>query len=98
MVRCVPDAEALGLALDQEYAQGWRETRLWCTLCGRERLMGVFLPQPDGNTNLHMQCPACEERYGLIDTQSNNVHSKGLVRLDGVQSFCGRRGNAPCRR
>ncbi len=81
------DAEALGLALDQEYAGGWRETRLWCTLCGRQRLVGVFLPQPGGSANLHMQCPACEERYGLIDTQSNNVHSKGLVRLDGVQSF-----------
>ncbi|MGO8948752.1 MAG: RNA polymerase sigma factor [Ktedonobacterales bacterium] len=81
------DAEALGLALDQEYTGGWRETRLWCTLCGRQRLVGVFLPQPGGSANLHMQCPACEQRYGLIDTQGNNVHSKGLVRLDGVQSF-----------
>ena len=81
------DAEALGLALDQEYTGGWRETRLWCTLCGRQRLVGVFLPQPGGSANLHMQCPACEERYGLIDSSSNNVHSKGLVQLDGVQSF-----------
>jgi RNA polymerase sigma-70 factor (ECF subfamily) len=81
------DAEALGLTLDQEYTGGWRETRLWCTLCGRHRLFGVLLPQPGGSANLHMQCPACEQRYGLIDTQSNNVHSKGLVRLDGVQSF-----------
>ena len=81
------DAEALGLALDQECTGGWRETRLWCTLCGRQRLMGVFLPQPGGSANLHMQCPACEQRYGLIDSSSNNVHSKGLVRLDGVQSF-----------
>lgn len=82
-----PDAEALGLALDQEYAGGWRETRLWCTLCGRHRLFGVFLPQPSGSANLHMQCPVCEQHYGLSDTQSNNVHSKGLVRLDGLQSF-----------
>lgn len=82
-----PDAEALGLALDQEYTGGWRETRLWCTLCGRQRLFGVFLPQPGGSVNLHMQCPACEQRYGLSDTQSNNVHSKGLVRLDSLQSF-----------
>jgi RNA polymerase sigma-70 factor (ECF subfamily) len=81
------DAEALGLALNPEYAGGWRETRLWCTLCGRQRLVGAFLPQPDGSANLHMQCPACEERYGLVDTQSNNIHSKGLVRLDGVQTF-----------
>ncbi|GHO72029.1 hypothetical protein KSC_109210 [Ktedonobacter sp. SOSP1-52] len=81
------DAEALGLALDQEYAGGWRETRLWCTLCGRHRLFGAFLPQPDGSANLHMQCPACEQRYSLSDPKSNNVHSKGLVRLDGLQSF-----------
>ncbi len=81
------DAEALGLALDQECTGGWRETRLWCTLCGRQRLVGVFLPQPGGSANLHMQCPACEQRYGLVDSSSNNVHSKGLVRLDGVQSF-----------
>jgi RNA polymerase sigma factor (sigma-70 family) len=81
------DAEALGLALDEEYMGGWRETRLWCTLCGHQRLMGVFLPQPDGSANLHMQCPACEERFGLIDTNSNNVHSKGLIQLDAVQSF-----------
>ena len=81
------DAEALGLALDQEYVGGWCETRLWCTLCGRHRLFGVFLLQPGGSANLHMQCPACEQRYGLSDTQSNNVHSKGLVRLDGLQSF-----------
>lgn len=81
------DAEALGLALDQQYAGGWRETRLWCTLCGRHRLLGVFLPQPGGNANLHMRCSECEQRYGLTDIQSSNVHSKGLVRLDGLQSF-----------
>ncbi|HEY7416102.1 MAG TPA: sigma-70 family RNA polymerase sigma factor [Ktedonobacteraceae bacterium] len=81
------DAEALGLALDQEYAGGWCETRLWCTLCGCRRLLGIFLPQPGDRTNLHMQCPECEQRYGFSDIQSNNVHSKGLVRLDGLRSF-----------
>lgn len=81
------DAEALGISLDQEYVEGWRETRLWCGLCGKRRLMGAFLPQPDGSANLHMRCPHCEERSGLIDIDSSNVHSKGLVRLDGVTSF-----------
>src|SRR5215469_1576731 len=38
------DAESLGLALDQELAAGWRETRLWCNICGRRRLQGIFLP------------------------------------------------------
>lgn len=81
------DAEALGLAVDQENAYGWHETRLWCTLCGQRRLMGMLLPQPDGGTNLHMQCPECEQRYGLSDVHNSNVHSKGLVRLDGLESF-----------
>ena len=81
------DAQALGLSLDQEYSGGWQETRLWCTLCGRRRLMGMFLPQPDGGTNLHMRCPACERNSGLIDVDNSTVHSKGLVRLDGLTSF-----------
>jgi hypothetical protein len=81
------DAEALGLALDEEHAGGWRETRLWCTLCGRRRLMGLFLPQADGGTNLHMRCPDCEQRYGPGDVHSGNVHSRGLVQLDGLRAF-----------
>ncbi len=81
------DAEALGLALDEDSAEGWRETRLWCTLCGRRRLAGVFLPQPDGGMNLHMRCPDCEQRYGISDIDGSNVHSKGLVQLSGLQSF-----------
>jgi RNA polymerase sigma factor (sigma-70 family) len=81
------DAEALDLTLDLESAGGWRETRLWCTLCGRRRLMGMFLPQPDGGVNLHMRCPDCEWDYGLSDVHNSNVHSKGLVQLAGLQSF-----------
>src|SRR5579862_315927 len=81
------DAETLGLTLDQEVADGWRETRLWCTLCGQRRLMGMFLPQPDGSVNLHMRCPDCERRYGLSDVHNSNVHSRGVIQLDGLQSF-----------
>src|SRR5215467_10257991 len=75
------DAEALDLPLDPEDAGGWRATRVWCTLCGRRRLMGMFLPQPDGGVNLHMRCPDCEQHHGLTDVHSSNVHSKGLIRL-----------------
>ncbi len=81
------EAEAFGLALDDESAQGWRETRLWCTLCGRRRLAGMFIVQPDGSVNLHMRCPDCEQRSGLSDIDSSSVHSKGLIRLDGLRSF-----------
>lgn len=75
------DAESLGLALDQELAAGWRETRLWCNVCGQRRLQGIFLPQPGGSVNLHLRCPDCAQLYGL------ELHSKGLVQLDGVRSF-----------
>ena len=79
------DAEALGLPLDQESVGGWRETRLWCSFCGQRRLMGMFLPQANGGTNLHMCCPECEQHDGLSDVHNSNVHSKGLVQLDGLQ-------------
>jgi RNA polymerase sigma factor (sigma-70 family) len=81
------DAEALGLALDADNSGGWRHTRLWCALCGRRRLMGVFVPQPTGSVNLHMRCPDCEQHYGLTDVDNSSVHSKGLVHLDGVHAF-----------
>ncbi|MGH2481857.1 MAG: RNA polymerase sigma factor, partial [Ktedonobacteraceae bacterium] len=73
------ETQAFGLLLDPQNTQGWQETRLWCMLCGQHRLSGLFLAQPDGSVNLHMQCPACEQRYGLSDLHSSNVHSKGLV-------------------
>ncbi|HEX6541590.1 MAG TPA: sigma-70 family RNA polymerase sigma factor [Ktedonobacterales bacterium] len=81
------EAEAFGLALDDEIAQGWQETRQWCTLCGQRRLSGMFLVQPDGSVNLHVRCSGCEQRYGLCDIDSNSVHSKGLVALAGLRSF-----------
>jgi len=76
------EAESLGLVLDNESATGWRETRLWCTVCGRRRLQGTFEPWPGGTVSLHLRCPDCSQRSGL-----SNVHSKGLVQLDGLRSF-----------
>ena len=76
------EAETFGLALDPDPATGPRETRLWCHLCGRRRLLGSFVPQPDGSVKLHLDCPDCAERYGL-----GHIHSKGLVRLEGIRSF-----------
>jgi RNA polymerase sigma factor (sigma-70 family) len=81
------EAEAFGLALDDASAQGWHETRLWCTLCGRRHLSGMFIAQPDGSINLHMRCPDCAQRSDLSDIDSSSVHSKGLIQLDGLRSF-----------
>ncbi|HEX5439442.1 MAG TPA: sigma-70 family RNA polymerase sigma factor, partial [Ktedonobacterales bacterium] len=80
------EAEAFGLALDDASEQGWRETRLWCPLCGR-RLAGMFIVQPDGSLNLHMRCPQCERDSDLCDIDSSSIHSKGLIQLDGLRSF-----------
>lgn len=76
------DAESFGLALDPALAEGWQETRIWCSVCGRRMQRGLFVPQPDGSVNLHMHCPDCLERYDL-----SSIHSMGLVPLDGVRAF-----------
>ena len=80
------DAEAFGLALDEASAEGWIETRLWCSLCGGH-LTGLFITQPDGDLNLHMRCAACEQHHGLCDVDGSSIHSKGLVPLAGLRSF-----------
>lgn len=77
------EAESLGLILEPVAMAEWQETRLWCSICGRRRLYGMFLPtQPEGNQNLHLRCPDCAQRYGL-----DTVHSMGLVPLNGLHSF-----------
>jgi RNA polymerase sigma factor (sigma-70 family) len=65
------DAASFGLALEQEAAQGWRESRLWCPCCGRQRLQGIFMPMPGGDdASLRMRCPNCCARddNDLINT------------------------------
>ncbi len=76
------EAEALGLSLDGELAQGWRETRIWCQVCGRRRLHGLFIPQPDGGVNLHLECPDCSRSHCW-----GKIHSMGLVDLGSLRSF-----------
>src|SRR5207249_2206146 len=67
----------------QQHADGWRDTSLWCSLCGHAHLQGSFVEQgPDGGFNIHLRCPGCFQRYG-IDT----VHSMGLVSLIGLRTF-----------
>jgi RNA polymerase sigma factor (sigma-70 family) len=75
------DAEALGLVLDGELAQGWRETRIWCPVCGRRRLLGRFIPKPNGGVNLCLECPECSQSCW------GKIVSMGLVDLRGLRSF-----------
>jgi RNA polymerase sigma factor (sigma-70 family) len=75
------DAEALGLSFGEELAQGWRESRIWCPVCGRRRLRGTFIPKPGGSVDLHMECPDCSRRLW------GKIVSMGLVDLSGLRSF-----------
>ncbi len=77
-------AEAFGLALDEDSGEGWVETRLWCPLCARKRLQGYFVHFADSaqGPNLHLRCPDCARRYG-----QDTIHSMGLIALNGLHSF-----------
>lgn len=77
------DAESCGLALDPMQSQGWRDTRLWCWLCGKHRMIGIFETQPNGHVDLRMRCPECSSRYNLDVVSS----SMGLVPMEGLRSF-----------
>lgn len=77
------EAETYGLVLDGVMPEGWQETRIWCNLCGRRRLLGIFDRMPDGKINLRLRCPDCSRRFGHLD----NYASKGIVDLTGMSSF-----------
>ena len=74
------DAEAFGLVLNQEVALGWRETREWCNLCGRLRLRGLFVPQPNDRVSLRLRCPDCSPRYG-------DMFNCSIISVAGFHSF-----------
>lgn len=77
------EAQAFGLALDEDVVEGWRETRLWCPLCARYRLQGYFVEREAGaGPNLHLRCPDCSRRY-----EQDTMHSMGLVSLVGLRAF-----------
>ncbi len=76
------DAVSLGLAFDPVLAEGWQETRQWCWLCGKHRLLGVFETQPDGHVEMRMRCPACSKHYDIDLTGS-----AGMVSMAGLRTF-----------
>lgn len=77
------DAEALGLSLDNESAaQGWRETSVWCCICGRRRLQGLFESQPEGDVSLRLRCPDCSSRTGM-----DIIHTGTIISFADGRSF-----------
>jgi RNA polymerase sigma factor (sigma-70 family) len=82
------DAEELGLTLSAEPALGWPETRLWCKLCGRQRLRGIFETFPDGRIGLCLRCPVCSPRFdGDIIRTGGFFPQRGCVRSDQHSSI-----------
>lgn len=76
------DAESLGLVFDPLETQGWRETRQWCWLCGKHRMIGLFEKHPDGHVDLRLRCPDCSNRYNI-----DISHSAGMISMEGYSSF-----------
>jgi RNA polymerase sigma factor (sigma-70 family) len=76
------EAQWLGLPLDPEDAQNWHETRQWCWLCGKRRLLSRFETRADAHVDLSMRCPDCSNQYDLFI-----MHSQGLSSLDGLHAF-----------
>jgi len=78
-------ADETGLALreiavgpDERQGQEWRETRIWCPLCGTRRLAGRF----DGTRGaLALRCPDCADATGLYASYT----SLGL--FDGIRGY-----------
>jgi len=69
------EAEAFGLITNEE-TQRWYQLRLWCGLCGKQRLRGCFEPMSDGGINMRVCCPNCShDGSNLLCTRGRNVIS-----------------------
>lgn len=54
--------------------EGWRDTRLWCTRCGKRRLQAHWSSQPRPET-LTLRCPGCFHDAGMT------YHNASVARL-----------------
>ena len=70
------DATSFGVALDNEtVSQGWRETSIWCFICGHRRLQGLFEPQLGGEVGLRLRCPTCSSKNSIDIVNTGNIVS-----------------------
>jgi RNA polymerase sigma factor (sigma-70 family) len=60
------EAEHFGLVWHTDVSEpGWQETRIWCDLCGRRRLLGIFERKDCGETWMRLRCPDCSKRFHI---------------------------------
>lgn len=77
------DAESFGLLPPDEVEnQGWRDTSIWCCICGRQRLQGLFAPQPGGAVGLRLRCPTCS-----LVSESDLIITPPQVSFAQMRSF-----------
>lgn len=77
------DAEAFGLSLDDETVdQRWRETSIWCCICGRRRWQGLFEPQSEGMVALRLRCVDCS-----LHTGEDLIHTGSMASFADMHSF-----------
>jgi len=60
-------------------SERWEETRMWCTFCGQQRLLGRFTRQ-GGAGEFALHCPGCMRDRGLIYHRSDTTLLGGPVR------------------
>jgi RNA polymerase sigma factor (sigma-70 family) len=101
------DAIACGLLLAPADAAGWRDTSLWCHVCGQDRLQGQFEMLPDRGRHMRLRCPRCwrvagsieadvEARYGLEALKTFRPAFKRLMQMGMAQLLPALHGPTPC--
>jgi hypothetical protein len=86
---------------------GWRDTSLWCHICGQDRLQGQFETLPDGGRRMRLRCSRCwraagsveadvDARYGLDTLNTFRPAFKRLMQLGTAQLLPALRGPTPC--
>jgi RNA polymerase sigma factor (sigma-70 family) len=74
------EAQAFGLTLNSNDMRHWRDSRIWCVLCGRRRLRGLFETFPDGTYGLRMRCEACSLKYRTDILSTQKIRLKRRLR------------------
>ncbi len=50
----------------EDMREGWRETRIWCSVCGQRRLRGILT-----NRVFSLRCPDCRPKPGVLFLHSD---------------------------
>jgi RNA polymerase sigma-70 factor (ECF subfamily) len=82
--------EAAAYGFRDTTADGWRETRVWCPWCGRQRLI-ARVPSPPGTVSF--RCPACQpdpDLTGLDYRLANAYFARSLGGLTRPRAILGK--------